>query len=304
MTEGNQVKHRKSFFTMERRWGMAGIAFVSPFIIGFVLFFLFPVIQSVQRAFVDVGWDQGREVWEPVGLDNFQNIFFRDPHFLQYLGEYFAQMLPQLIIVLIFSMFIALMLQQKFRGRTLARAVYFLPVIVSSGIVMSILGNDLTNQAAQESTAIFITNNRILMDLMVDAGFGAAMMEAVVDVVGTIFDLAWRSGVQILLFLAALIAIPKSFYEASTIEGASSWSTFWKITFPMISPFILVCLVYTIVDSFTDYDNELINYIYQNIRDLFYGTASAMSWVYTLAVFAVLGVIIGFVSRRVFYMVD
>ncbi|MCL2364071.1 MAG: sugar ABC transporter permease [Defluviitaleaceae bacterium] len=304
MVENKPVKRRKTFFTMERRWGLAGVAFVSPFIIGFVLFFLFPVIQSVQRAFVDVGWDQGREVWEPVGLDNFQNIFFRDPDFLQYLGNYFTQMLPQLVIVLIFSMFIALMLQQKFRGRTLARAVYFLPVIVSSGIVMSILGNDLTNQAAQESTAIFITNNRILMDLMVDAGFGAAMMEAVVDVVGTIFDLAWRSGVQILLFLAALIAIPKSFYEASTIEGASSWSTFWKITFPMVSPFILVCLVYTIVDSFTDYDNELINYIYQNIRDLFYGTASAMSWVYTLAVFAVLGVIIGLVSRRVFYMVD
>jgi ABC-type sugar transport system permease subunit len=258
----------------------------------------------VRRAFSEVTFYQAREVMTHTGLDNFQHIFFRDPEYLQLLTGYFAVMLPQLLIVLIFSMFIALILQQKFRGRTLARAIFFLPVIVSSGIVMNILGNDLTNQAAQESTAIFIMNNRVLMEIMIDAGVGAAMIEQVLAVVSSIFDLAWRSGVQILLFLAALIAIPKSFYEASTIEGASGWSTFWKITFPMISPFILVSLVYTIVDSFTDYDNELINYIYQNIRDLFYGTASAMSWVYTIAVFAVLGVIIGLVSRRVFYMVD
>jgi ABC-type sugar transport system permease subunit len=110
--------------------------------------------------------------------------------------------------------------------------------------------------------------------------------------------------VQILLFLAALISIPKSFYEASNIEGASAWSTYWKITFPMVSPYILVAIVYTVVDSFTDYDNALINYIYDNIRQMFHGTASAMAWVYTLSVFALMGVIVGLTSRRVFYMVD
>ncbi|MCL2188412.1 MAG: sugar ABC transporter permease [Defluviitaleaceae bacterium] len=302
MTE--QKRKRRTILTMERRWGLAGVAFVSPFIIGFFMLFLFPAITSVRRAFVDVTWDQGREVWTPVGLDNFQHIFFRDPEYLQLLIDYFMQMLPQLVIVLIFSMFIALMLQQNFRGRTLARAIFFVPVIVSSGIVMNILGNDLTNQAAQESTALFMNENRILMDLMIDAQLGAGLIEMVIGIISQIFDLAWRSGVQILIFLSALIAIPKSFYEASTIEGASAWSTYWKITFPMISPYILVCVVYTIVDSFTDYDNELINYIYQNIRDLFYGTASAMSWVYTLAVFVVLGIILGLTSRRVFYMVD
>ena len=295
---------RRRFLTMERRWGLAGVAFVSPFIIGFFLFFLFPVITSVQYSFSEVSWDAGRIVTTHVGLENYQHIFFRDPEFLQLLADYFMTMVPQLAIVLIFSMFIALVLKQDFRGRTVARAVFFLPVIVSSGIVMNILGNDLTNQAAQESTAIFITNNRVLTELMFNAGVGGAMIDQVLEVISSIFDLAWRSGVQILLFLAALIAIPKSFYEASTIEGASSWSTFWKITFPMISPFILVCLVYTIVDSFTDYDNELINYIYQNIRDLFYGTASAMSWVYTVSVFAVMAIILGLVSRRVFYMVE
>ena len=298
------MKRLRSVLTMERRWAMAGVVFVSPFILGFLLFFLFPMITSIRRAFSDVSWNEGREVLTPTGLSNFQDIFFRDPDFMQFLAEYFLQMLPQLIIVLIFSMFIALMLQQKFKGRTLARAVFFVPVIVSSGIVMNILGNDLTNQAAQDGTAAMLTNNRILIDLMLDAQLGAGLIVLVLDVINSIFDLAWRSGVQILIFLAALIAIPKSFYEASNIEGASSWSTYWKITFPMISPYILVCMVYTIVDSFTDYDNELINYIYQNIRDLFYGTASAMSWVYTLAVFLVLGVIVGLTSRRVFYMVD
>lgn len=298
------TKKRRPILTMERRYGLAGLAFVSPFILGFFLFFLFPVISSVQRSFSAVSWEDGREVLTHAGLDNYRDIFFRDPNFLQFLAEYFRNMIPQLFIVLIFAMFIALILQQKFKGRTLARAIFFLPVIVSSGIVMSILGNDLTNQAMQENTAVFITNNRVLMDIMLDAQIGVPVIEQVLGVISQIFDLAWRSGVQILLFLAALIAIPKSFYEASVIEGASSWQTFWKITFPMISPYILVCLVYTIVDSFTDYSNELINYIYDNIRQLLYGPASAMAWIYTLTVFVVLGIIIGFASRRVFYMVD
>ncbi|MCL2499818.1 MAG: sugar ABC transporter permease [Defluviitaleaceae bacterium] len=295
----------KKLFTMERRWGLAGLAFVSPFILGFLMLFLFPVIQSVRRSFFEfISLSEGREVLEYVGWGNYADIFTRDPDFPQLLRDYFVMMLPQLIIVLIFSMFIALILQQKFRGRTLARAVFFVPVIISSGIVMSILGNDLTNQAAQESTAIFMANNRVLADLMIDAEFAAPIIDQVIGIVSQIFDLAWRSGVQILIFLAALISIPQSFYEASKIEGANSWSTYWKITFPMVSPFILVCVVYTIVDSFTDYDNELINYIYDTIRNLFYGTASAMAWVYTLSVFVVLGVIVGLISRRVFYMVD
>jgi ABC-type sugar transport system permease subunit len=301
----NVIKKRRAFLTMERRWGLAGLAFVSPFIVGFLLLFLFPVIQSVRRSFFEfISLSEGREVLEYVGWGNYIDIFTRDPDFPQLLRDYFVMMLPQLVIVLIFSMFIALMLQQKFRGRTLARAVFFVPVIISSGIVMSILGNDLTNEAARESTAIFMANNRVLADLMIDAQFAAPLIDRVIGIVSDIFDLAWRSGVQILIFLAALISIPQSFYEASKIEGASSWSTYWKITFPMVSPFILVCVVYTIVDSFTDYDNELINYIYQTIRDLFYGTASAMAWVYTLSVFVVLGVIVGLISRRVFYMVD
>ena len=299
-----KTNKRRTFLTMERRYGLVGVAFVSPFIIGFFLFFLFPAITSVQRSFSEVTWEGGMEVLTPAGLANYQDIFFRDPYFFQLLVGYFMEMLPQLVIVLIFSMFIALLLQQNFRGRTLARAVFFLPVIVSSGIVMNILGGDLTNQAMRENTAIFMQNNRVLMDLMLDAQIGAQAIEWVLGIIASIFDLAWRSGVQILLFLAALIAIPTSFYEASTIEGASPWQSFWKITFPMISPYIMVCLVYTIVDSFTDYNNELINYIYDNIRLLMYGTASAMAWVYSLSVFVVLGIILGLTSRRVFYMVD
>jgi len=300
----DKKKKKRTFLTMERKSGLVGVAFISPFLIGFLILFLIPVISSVQRSFSN--WDlvEGREVLTFTGLSNYHDILFVDPEFLQLLAGYFMQMLPQLLIVLIFSMFIALLLQQKFRGRTLARAIFFVPVIVSSGIVMSILGSDLTNQQAQESVAVFITNNRVIINLLMDAQVGTQVIGFVLDVITSIFDMAWRSGVQILLFLAALISIPNSFYEASTIEGASPWQTFWKITFPMISPYILVCLVYTIVDSFTDYSNELINYIYDNIRLLFYAEASAMAWVYTVAVFVVLGVILGITSRRVFYMVD
>ena len=295
---------KRPFFNMERRHGLVGLLFISPFLVGFFQFFLFPAITSVRRSFSNVSFVDAREVLEPAGFANYAHVFFTDPEFLQLLIAYFQFLLPQLGIVLVFSMFIALTLEQKFLGRVFFRAIFFVPVIVSSGIVISILSDDLTNQAMQENTAIFITNNRILINLLIDARVGAPIIGAVLGVINSIFDLAWRSGVQILLFLAALVSIPKSFYEASTIEGASGWSTFWKITFPMISPFILVCVVYTIVDTFTDYSNPLINYIYETIQHLDYGYASAMAWVYTLAVFSVLGATVGLISRRVFYMVD
>jgi ABC-type sugar transport system permease subunit len=142
------------------------------------------------------------------------------------------------------------------------------------------------------------------MDILLEAHIGLPLIEALLGVVTAIFDLTWKSGVQILLFLAALHAIPRSFYEASDIEGASGWVGFWKITFPMISPYILVCIVITVVESFSDYDNPLIKSIYDEVRAMSYGPGSAMAWFYTLAVFIALGAVLGLISRKVFYMTD
>jgi ABC-type sugar transport system permease subunit len=283
---------------------LAGYLFILPFIVGFVRFFFVPLVQSALNSFSLVEMSRSGFSRSYVGLQHYSDLIFKNSLYLPLLAGYFQTMGYELVFILIFSMFIALLLQQKFRGRTLARVVFFLPVIVSSGIVINIIGNDLSNQAMRESTNIFISNNRIITELLLEAQLGLPMIDALLSVVGTIFDLTWKSGVQILLFLAALHSIPTSFYEASEIEGASGWVSFWKITFPMISPYILVCFVVTVVESFSDYNNLLINSIYTEVRAMNYGPGSAMAWMYTVTVFAALGIILGLVSRKVFYIVD
>jgi ABC-type glycerol-3-phosphate transport system permease component len=142
----------------------------------------------------------------------------------------------------------------------------------------------------------------VIASILLEARVGMPLISALLGVVGAIFDLTWKSGVQILLFLAALHAIPRSFYEASDIEGASAWVGFWKITFPMISPYILVCIVITVVESFSDYNQPLVKSIFDEIRAMSYGPGSAMAWFYTLTVFVGLGAVLGLISRKVFYM--
>jgi ABC-type sugar transport system permease subunit len=299
------MKKRKFLrLTIERREALAGFVFIMPFIVGFILFFLVPVIQSLRNSFSSVEVTRSGFLLTWVGLQNYSDLLFKDADYLQNLMGYFQYIAYTAFFVLLFSLFIALLLQQKFFGRTLARAVFFLPVIISSGIVINIIGGDLTNQAMRESSNIFITNNRVITELMVEAQIGMPVIEALLGVVSTIFDLTWKSGVQILLFLAALHSIPRSFYEASDIEGASAWVTFWKITFPMISPYILVCIVITVVESFSDYNNALLNSIFNEVRFMNYGKGSAMAWFYTVSVFAALGVTLGLTSKKVFYIVE
>jgi ABC-type sugar transport system permease subunit len=297
-------KEKRRFFTIERSGALAGYLFILPFVIGFILFFLVPLAQSLQNSVSLVEMNRTGRTLTFVGWQHYADLIFKNSLYLPMLAAYFQTMGYELVFILIFSLFIALLLQQKFKGRTLARAVFFLPVIVSSGIVINILGNDLSNQAMRESTNIFISNNRVITDLLLEAQLGLPMIDSLLAVIGTIFDLTWKSGVQILLFLAALHAIPTSFYEASEIEGASGWVSFWKITFPMISPYILVCFVVTVVESFSDYNNPLINAIYTEIRAMNYGPGSAMAWGYTVSVFVALGIVLGITSRRVFYMVE
>jgi ABC-type sugar transport system permease subunit len=298
------TKRRLFRFTIERREALAGFIFISPFIFGFVLFFLVPVIRSLQNSFSNVEVTRSGFNLTWVGMQNYSDLMFRDADYLQNLIGYFQYIGYTLVFVLLFSLFIALLLQQKFFGRTLARAVFFLPVVISSGIVISIIGGDLTNQAMRDSSNIFITNNRVITEIMLEAQIGMPIIEALLGIVSTIFDLTWKSGVQILLFLAALHSIPRSFYEASDIEGASAWVTFWKITFPMISPYILVCIVITVVESFSDYNNPLLASIFGEVRTFNYGKGSAMAWFYTASVFAALGVTLGLTSRKVFYIVE
>lgn len=281
--------------------------FVLPFTIGFLFLFLQPTITSMVYSFSHISFDQGRIQQTWAGIEQYVNAFTKDSGFLPLLAEAFKNMALQVPVILLFSLFGAMVLSQKFRSRTFFRAVFFLPVIITSGVIISILNEDIFNQTIQQgnqqSTAIFQATG--LEAMMLSLRLPPSLITTVTEIVSGIFDMLWRSGVQILIFLAAMQSVPSQLYEAAHIEGATAWENYWKITFPMISPMIFTCLVYTIIDNFTDYSNELMLTIHQmSFVQIRYDYAAAMAWIFFVLIFLVILIINKLMSKFVFYYND
>ncbi len=296
---------RMSGIARRRAW--TGRLFVLPFTLGFIFLFLYPSLESLRYSFSDVSFANGIFSVSWLGVDHYVFAFTRDSQFPVLLADTFKNMALQVPVILLFSLFIAMILNQKFHGRMLARAVFFLPVIVTSGIIISLLNEDIFNQTIQtgnqQSTMIFQATG--LQQMLISLRIPTTVITTLTEMVSTIFDMLWRSGVQILIFLAAMQGVPSQLYEAARIEGATGWESYWKITFPMISPLIFTCLVYTIIDTFTDYSNELMLTIQQMaFEQLRYAYACAMAWIFFVLVALVIAVVNWIVGRYVFYTVE
>lgn len=283
--------------TISRRNALAGFLFIAPFLVGFAVFFLVPVIQSVVFIFQDVTFAaEGGGFDSPwYGLGNLNYIFNEDPDYKKALAGSLGQVAYQVPVVLIASLFLAIILNQKFRGRTVVRAIFFLPVIITSGVVMSVIQGDvfastLISSSEGMTTSISPTSFG-LQELLIRTGLSSEIVEYFTSISSNLFDLLWRTGIQMIIFLAGLQSIPGALYEASSIEGASAWENFWMITFPMLIPMMMVNLVYTIVDTFTDSTNEVMMMATNTGISGKLGRASAMNWTYFLVVAAVLGIV-------------
>ena len=214
--------------------------------------------------------------------------------------------------ILLFSLFMAVLLNQKMAGRALFRAIFFIPVILSTGIMESVEGQNIlgsymedasgVNDGSGSSTANEIVSTMDIERLFSSMKVGQGLVDFVKDMINNIYDIVNRSGVQMLIFLAGLQSISPAIYEACRIDGATAWETFWKITFPMISPMILVNAVYTIIDSFTTDSNSVMKYI-QTVYTSSGGMvrSSAMAWMYFLLVMLILALLGGIFSAFVFY---
>ena len=159
-------------------------------------------------------------------------------------------------------------------------------------------------EALEGSGGTEIVNALDITALLGNMAVGTELVNYVVDVVNNIFNIVNRSGVQMLIFLAGLQSISPAIYESCTMDGATGWETFWKITFPMISPMILVNTIYTVIDSFTSKSNEVMTYInriYQGTTKDARVLSSAMSWVYFLVVLLLIAAVTGIISMFVFY---
>lgn len=279
------MNNKKHGLTLKRRGALYGYAFISIWIIGFLVFVLYPVIYSM---ILSVNAIKIR----PEGIIyTFKGLFFYDyalnelPHFRNCLAVQLQMVCGMTPVILVLSLIVAMLLNGKFRGRALFRAIFFMPVIIMSGPVIS----SLLGQYALD----FSANSRLVYDLL--SYMPSALASPVEYVLNNLVKILWMSGVQILIFLAGLQSIGSEVYEAASIDGAGAWEKFWQITLPHISPMILICAVYTVIDT-ANYNeggniNALIN---SQIFDAnyMYSYAAAMSWMYFVVIAAVLGLVL------------
>lgn len=299
-----KTKKRRGL-SYERRKALYGYGFIGLWLIGTVLFFLIPLGKSLIYSFSEVSIEPGAVNTKLTGFKNYISVLTEDPYYTEYLGGVLLETLWKTPLILIFSLFIAVILDQKFRGRTLARAVFFLPVIIATGPVFRIISGDMDSTgnsgAAQFSTMFSADLVGDLMRFLGIYGISESMSSFVTAVADNIFGIVWSSGIQILLFLAALQNIPRSAKEAAQMEGATSWEYFWKITFPYVGPFILANLIFTVVDSFTNPMNKVMNRIASMRSQFDFGSAASMAWIYFVIVIAAIGVIAALLGRFIYY---
>ncbi|MCR4850103.1 MAG: sugar ABC transporter permease [Lachnospiraceae bacterium] len=298
-------KKKNKLAGLQKRKAIAGYLFISPFLIGFLVFMVKPFFQSAYMSFntVELGSANFSQTW--VGINNYKQAFLVDPEFNRLLVEEISRMIIYSLAIIVFSFFVSLILNQTFKGRALVRAVFFLPVILSSGVILGLeTDNQLMATLAQQievtTTGVSITDG--LETILTTAGVGTRALETLFEIIDNIYDVAIASGIQIIIFLSGLQTISSSMYEAADIEGCTKWESLWKITFPMISSLFLVNWIYTVIDFCMRSDNEVIKKIQTVMIDqLNYGTASAMSWVYFLIILAFVGITSGLISRGVYY---
>lgn len=293
---------KKASYEMKKR--KYGYVFIAPWLLGFILLFAIPFITSITYSFNNVEIAVGDLILNNVGFANYKRLFTEDTSFLP---TFYASLknLIQIPFIIMLSFFIAILLNQKFFGRTLARGIFFLPVIMMSGPVRWILGSDpffaaVTGCEKATSLAEF-TSAQELLSIM---GLDNVMTAFIVNATAQLFTLVWMSGIQILIFISGLQSIPKTYYEVAKVEGATHWEEFWKITFPSVSPMLMVNVFYTMVDILLGFSSPMLIKLKDTIYSVEYGYAAAMALVCFVVWAAVILLVFKLMSRYVEYLAD
>lgn len=300
--EKQKSRKRDSFITKD---DITGFLFVLPFLVGFLFLFAKPMITSIVYSFHKLSVTQTGIQMEAVGFKNYAYALFSDADFIKKFTQSIGTVLWNIPIIMFFSMFIAILLNEKFVGRLFFRSAMFLPVIFGTGVIMFLI------KRKGMVTDLFESNNAylalgdgasgLLKELMSNFGINAKITGKIQYYINNIFDISWKSGIQIILFLIGLQAVPGYLYEVCKLEGATKWETFWKITFPMLSPTILLCLIYTIIDQFNTSTNQVIEVVEKNMREQIH-YACAQTWLYSMVVFIFVFFVYRFVAKKVIYL--
>lgn len=286
-----------------------GYLFILPFILGFIFFMVKPLAQSFRMSLSEVSISNKGFVLAYNNFENFKKALLVDAEFNRMLVESIAAMIYRSLATIVFSFFVALILNQKFKGRTLARSIFFLAVILSSGVLVGLEMNnslmtqlkDTIEEAGSANTITDVLEKILVSESSGINGISGKAFKKVFEIIDSIYDIAMASGIQIIIFLSGLQNISPSMYEAAEMEGCTAWESLWKITVPMVSPLMLVCWIYTIVDFFMKSDNQIMDKINVQMTEMLnYGFSSAMAWIYFIVCMLLIGLSSLIISKVVY----
>ena len=287
------AKKTRGIEALRRRYGYT---FVSHWIIGLVAFFFVPLIYSIIYSFSDVTIEQTGFVLDFVGFENYKVTISQNPEYLNQVRDAIIAMFYSLPMVIALSLILAVLLNQKYRGRTIMRILFFLPVIIESSVVVRLLSDASINVPIFN----FSTDGQGLMDyeaILSNLNLPPQITEFLTFFLSNAVSLTWSCGVQIILFLAGLQSIPESLYEVSKIEGANKWDEFWQITVPMLRHVLSLVIIYSMISKFTSSTNMVVATSLELMRATNYNTAAAMLWFYFIVVLAVIGIVLFLYNR-------
>lgn len=286
----------KRHTSLQRKQALTGILFCLPLIFGLLVLFLPNMIRTVVFTLSDIHVTNGGYELSSVGFSNYVRALSNDAQYLLALKDELIKMLTQIPVTVIFSLFVAVLLNQQFRGRTVARLIFFLPVLLSTGVIAAVeSGSGLLtsiDSGIQVNTIGSAENTGFIRELLLSLDVGAEIIDVIAVAADQVQTVIQSAGMQIFILLAGLQEISPSIYEAAKVEGCDGWQLFWKITFPMIAPQLVVCAIYTVANLYVQSEGTLSKYIDQvayNQNE--YGYATAMSLLYFLGVGMMLGLV-------------
>ncbi|MBE6890485.1 MAG: sugar ABC transporter permease [Ruminococcaceae bacterium] len=297
--------------SLERKQNLYGYVFVLPVILGLAFIYIPVVVQSLIYSFSEINVTENGFETVFCGWDNYYQALFVEEGFIRTVVESTAGILIQIPIILIFAFFMANVLNQEFVGKTAARVIFFIPVIISTGIIaevesmssmIDIYSSSEKMEIGSASGSGNVFNYAALANLIIQTLNNTDLANIVLGAIDGLYSIITSSGVQMLVFLSGLQGISTSMYEAAQVEGATGWEVFWKISFPYVSPLILVNTIYTVIDQFLKSDNLAVTFINEKLANSSgYALASSLSWIYTLVVLLFVGVVFLLINRMVIY---
>lgn len=295
---------------LSKKRSLWGVIFLLPWLLGFLMFFLKPLVESIFYSFNTVTPAENGINFSFIGLDNYVHAFTQDTIFNRLVLSMIMSALPKVLIIIIFSLLAAILINGKYPGRGIARTIFFIPIIMGTSIAsVRLPGNDIISLEVSGGLGATRFGSKMILDILTSTGLPVEIVGYVSGAVGSIFSILAVSGVPILIFLAGLQSISPSLYEVAQIEGASAYETFWKVTLPMVSPMVLLCTVYSIIDAFFRHSTSvdgigygMIDYMRQVAFGAGnYGLGAAMTTVYMIVSVAIIGIVSFLISRVVFY---